>query len=119
MDSEEVKANEKRFFDYFNERDLDALDKWIDEYVAQDFVNHSPVQNEPTDRQGLKEMVRTLFQIAPDLTITIKEMVFENNVLCFRQILRGVGKQDELIGMTMVKFKDGKVAERWSLNEAQ
>jgi predicted ester cyclase len=118
MDSEEVKANEKRFFDFFNKRDIDAIEKWIDESVAQDFVNHSPVLNEPTDRQGLKEMVRTLFQMAPEMTIRIEEMVFENNVLCFRNILRGVDTQDEMMGMVMVKFKDGKVSERWSLNEA-
>lgn len=119
MDSEEVKANEKQFFDYVNERDMEAIDKWIDEFVAEDFVNHSPVLNEPTDRQGLKKMFRTLFQTAPDMTITIEDMVFENNVLCFRQVIRGVGTQDEMMGMAMVKFKDGKVAERWSLNEAQ
>lgn len=119
MDPEEVKANEKRFFDYFNERDVDAIDKWIDEYVAQDFVNHSPVLNEPADRQGLKEMIRTLFQMAPDMTIAIEDMVFENNILCFRNVLRGVGPKDEMMGMVMVKFKDGKVAERWSFNEAQ
>ena len=118
MDSEKVKANEKRFFDYFNARNIDAIDQWIDDYVAQDFVNHSPVQNEATDRQGLKEMIRTLFRMAPDMTITIEEMVFENNMLCFRTVLRGVGPKNELMGMVMVKFKDGKAAQRWSLNEA-
>jgi hypothetical protein len=56
--------------------------------------------------------------MAPDMTITIEEMVFENNVLCFRNVLRGLGTKDELMGMVMVKFKDGKVSERWSLNES-
>jgi predicted SnoaL-like aldol condensation-catalyzing enzyme len=117
MDSEEVKANEKRFFGYVNARDTDAMEKWIDEFVAEDFVNHSPALGEPTDKQGLKEMFRRLFELAPDITITLEEMVFENDMLCFRQAIRGVGTQDEMMGIAMVRFKNGKLAERWNITE--
>ena len=118
MNSEEIKANEKRFFDLVNQRDTNAVEKWIDECVAEDFVNHSPAFDEPTDREGLKEMIRKLIQFFPGLTISIEEMVFENDLLCIRYIMRGSGAKDEAMGMAMVEFKDGKIAERWNVTEA-
>jgi predicted SnoaL-like aldol condensation-catalyzing enzyme len=117
MDSEEIKANEKRFFEFVNQRDTKAIEKWIDECVAEDFINHSPAFDEPTDREGLKEMLRKLFELVPSLTMTIEKMVFENDFLCFRYIMRGFGTKDETMGMAMVRFKDGKIVERWNLAE--
>ena len=118
MDSEAVKANEKRFFDYMNKRDTKAMEKWIDKYVAEDFTNHSPMLNVPTNREGLKEMFWKFFQLFPEMTITIEEMVFENDILCFRHIIRGIGASDEVIGIAMVRYKNGKIADRWVTTEA-
>lgn len=118
MHSEEIKANEKHFFDLVNQRDTAAMEKWIDEFVAEDFVNHSPAFNEPGDREGLKEMLRKLIQFAPDLTFSIEDMVLENCFLCFRYIMRGLGAKDETMGIAMVRYKDGKIAERWNVAEA-
>ena len=115
---EEIKANEKRFFDLVNQRDTKALEKWIDECVADDFVNHSPAFDEPTDREGLKEMVRKLIQFVPGLAISVEEMVLENDFLCIRYIIRGSGLKDEAMGMAMVRFENGKIAERWNVAEA-
>ena len=66
MHPEEIKANEKRFFDFVNRRDTEAVEKWIDECVAEDFVNHSTAFDEKNDREGLKEMFRKLIQFVPD-----------------------------------------------------
>ena len=118
MHPEEIKANEKRFFDLVNQRDTKALEKWIDECVADDFVNHSPAFDEPTDREGLKEMVRKLIQFVPGLAISVEEMVLENDFLCIRYIIRGSGLKDEAMGMAMVRFENGKIAERWNVAEA-
>jgi len=67
MDSEEAKANDRQFFDYVNKRDRGAMEKWIDTFVAEDFVNHSPAFNVSTDREGLKEMFRKIFEFFPDM----------------------------------------------------
>ena len=117
MHPEKIKANEKRFFDLLNQRDTKAIEKWIDECVAEDFVNHSPAFDEPTDREGLKEMIRKLMQFVPGLTISIEEMVFENCFLCIRYIIRGSTTRDETLGMAMVRFENGKIAERWNVAE--
>ena len=113
MNSDAVKMNEKRFFDYVNKRDTKAMGKWIDEYVAEDFTNHSPLFDVPANREGLKEMFYKLFQLFPDMTITIEEMVFENDILCFRHIIQGNKNSDAVMGMAMVRFKDGKIVDRW------
>lgn len=115
MHSEEIKANEKHFFDLVNQRDIAVIKKWIDEFVAEDFINHSPAFNEPGDREGLKEMIQKLIQSVPGLIILVEEMVFENGFLCVRYAMRGSGLKDKAMGMAMVRFKDGKIAERWNV----
>jgi len=118
MNSEAIKANDKRFFDYVNRRDTKAMQKWIDEFVDDDFTNHSPALNVTPDREGLKEMFLKLFELFPHMTITIREMVFENDILCFRHTIRGMGSNDEIMGIAMVRFINGKAVDRWAVTEA-
>ena len=118
MDTEKVKANEKRFFTFVNEKDSEAIEKWIDAHVAEDFVNHTPDLEVPPDREGLKEMFRRIFQLAPGFTMTLKEMAFEKDLLAFRYLIHGVGDKGAIMGMAMVRFKGKKIAERWSITEA-
>ncbi len=117
MDSEKIKENDKRFFDYVNKKDMVAVQRWIDEYVDDDFINHSPVLDVSADKEGFKEMFKKMLQLFPDMTITLKEMVFENDILCFRHIIRGVGTNDETMGIAMVRFKNGKAVDRWVTTE--
>jgi predicted ester cyclase len=114
MNSDAVKMNEKRFFDYVSKRDTIAMEKWIDQYVAEDFTNQSPLFDVPPNREGLKEMFYKLFQLFPDMTITIEEMVFENDILSFRHMIQENKNSDALMGMAMVKLRDGKIVDRWA-----
>jgi predicted SnoaL-like aldol condensation-catalyzing enzyme len=118
MNSDAVKINEKRFFNYVNKRDTKAMEKWIDEFIAEDFTNHSPMLDVPTNREGLKEMFYKIFQLFPEMTISIEEMAFENDILCFRHIIQGIGNNDAVMGIAMVRFKNGKIADRWVTTEA-
>ncbi len=116
MDSETIKEKDRRFFDYVNKKDIIAVKKWIDEFVDDDFINHSPLLGVSPDKEGFKEMFDKLLQLFPDMTITLKEMVFENDILFFRHIVRGVGA-NETKGIAMVRFKDGKIMDRWVTTE--
>lgn len=113
MNSIEIKANERRFFDYVNQRDIESMEEWIDEFVAEDFVNHSTVLDVPADRDGLKQMFNHLFQLFPEMTISIEEMVFENDILCFRHILKGISGSGPVMGIAMVRYKDARITDRW------
>ena len=117
MDSDAVKANEKQFFDYVNSRDTTAMDHWIDNFVAEDFINHNPAFDVSNDREGLKEMLKMLVKVFPEITITIKEIIFENDTLCFRQIIRGMKENEDITGIAMIKFKNGKITDRWAITE--
>jgi predicted ester cyclase len=114
MDSEAVKSNERRFFAYVNSRDTKSMDCWIDDFVSKDFINHNPTFNVPNNREGLKEMFRMLFKAFPEINFTIKEIIFENNVLCFRHIVHGIRENEGIIGIAMIKFKNEKITARWA-----
>jgi predicted SnoaL-like aldol condensation-catalyzing enzyme len=118
MDSIEIKANERRFFDHVNRRDKSAMGKWIDEYVADDFVNHSLPLDVPPDKEGLKEMFQQLLQLFPKMHITIKEMVFENDILCFRHFVHGLGSGKPVMSIAMIRYQDGQITDRWVTTEA-
>ncbi|MCU0523385.1 MAG: ester cyclase [Elainella sp. Prado103] len=114
MDATAAKENDRRLFQYFNERNMVAVDQWIDEHVSKDFVNHSTHFGGSSDKNGLKEIFRKFAEL--DMTIELGEMVFEDNVLCFRTIIH-IGGQPVSAGIAMVKFKDDKIAERWAFSD--
>ncbi len=120
MDSDTVKANEKLLFNHFNNRDMEALENWIDEFVAEDIVTNGSPMEKPVGREGLKDGFRELCKSSPDITITIEDLVFENDIICFRHIThpQGIGTDTKITGLGMAKFKDGKIAERWVFNDA-
>ena len=117
MNSEAVKENEKRFFEYVNQQDIASVETWIDEFVAGDFVNHSPALGVSPDKDGLKQMFRLLFQLFPEMAISIEEMVFENEILCFRHIVTGISEKSPVMGIAMVRYKDGRITDRWVFSE--
>ncbi len=118
MNSIEIKANERKFFNYVNARDTKAMDTWIDEFVTDDFVNHSPALGVAPTRDGLKEMFYKLFKLFPEMLIEINEMIFENNILCFRHFVYGLGASKPVMGIAMIRYQDGKITDRWVTTEA-
>ena len=49
---EETKANAMRFFDYFNEGNLEGLDK---EVIGEEYIQHSP--GVPSSRQSIFQFI--------------------------------------------------------------
>jgi len=45
-------------------------------------------------------------------------MVFENDILCFRLIIRGMGP-NEIMSLAMVRYKDEKIVDRWVVSEVK
>ncbi len=117
MDADAAKANEKQFFEFVNLRDTTSMERWIDNFVAEDFINHNPVFDVPNNRDGLKEMFRIFFNVFPEMKIIIEEMVFENQILCFRHIIQGIKKNEDIAGIAMIKYKNGKITDRWATTE--
>jgi len=125
MNIEEIKTNERKLFDHVNNRNFKAVDSWINEHVADDFVNHSPVLEVTPDKEGLKKMLRLLTIAFKRIVFDVKEIAVDGNLIFFRLFLHGMGEKPLMsmdskpaMGMVMVKLNDnGKMTDRWAIVE--
>ena len=113
MDSEKAKKNERLLFEHVNNRNWKAVDDWIDEHIADEYINHSIAFDETPDREGIKTMFRKIVDIFPQMRLEIGEMVFEEDIMCFRYYMRQLGEINDAVGICMVKFRDEKLIHRW------
>lgn len=58
-----------------NDRQLEVLD----EILAEDWIAHNPT--EPNGREGLKELFRGFFQMAPELHADVKRIIAEGDLV--------------------------------------
>lgn len=108
------------FEDVWNEGQLDR----IDEYLAEDFVEHSPL---PQAARGPAEYTEEaeLFQTAvPDITYTIEDTIAEGDKVAVRVTVRGThegelmgieatGNTVEFEGMAIFRIDDEQIVELW------
>ena len=66
MLAEEHKSKLRRFFEEINNKNIDA----VDQFIGEDFVNHSLLTGSTPDHEGLKNTFTILFQAFPYLTKT-------------------------------------------------
>jgi steroid delta-isomerase-like uncharacterized protein len=112
-------AARRVFEDVFNEGRFEAAD----ELVHSDALGHDPAQPAPTrGPEGVKESVRGYREAFPDIHISIDEQVAEGDLVATRWTGRGThrgelfgipptGKETTVSGITIDRFKDGKIAE--------
>ncbi|WP_043679895.1 ester cyclase [Streptomyces xylophagus] len=107
----------------FTKGDLGA----VDEYLAEDFVDHDPPFNGPGDREGFRS-AGALFREAcpdwhsePDLMIAEDDLVVEHFTAggTQRGELLGVpapaeGRPLTLHGTNIFRVRDGRIVERWN-----
>lgn len=96
------------------------MDKWIETHIADDYVNHSPSFGVSPDKDGLKQMFRNLIELVPNVQLSMKEMIFENNLLCFRFGTGLPGSERETHGLAMAQFNDKKlITQRWAFLDSE
>ena len=120
MTPEENKAIVHRFFDaVWNKKD----DSLVDTYLAVDFVEHFPGME--GGRDGFRrtaEVFRTAF---PDIVLTIEDEIATTDRVVHRWNwqcthkgnflgIPPTGKKLNFSGMTIVRMKEGQIAERWA-----
>jgi len=117
MNIEEIKADERKLFNHVNKRDFKAVNQWIDQHVADDFINHSALFDVTPDKEGLKQMLKLLATAFPNIVFDIKEIAVDGNVIFFRLFLHGMNEKP-VMGMVMVRLDDnGKMTDRWAIVE--
>ena len=119
MSTEENKAVIRRFWEAVNQGYLNALD----DTLAASYKGRMPGL-EPLDCAGVKDVVAQYRSAFPDLHVTIDDMIAEGDKVATRFTITGThqgdlmglaptGKPMTVSGVTVMRFRDGKVAEEW------
>ena len=123
MSTDQNKAIARRLLEeVWNKGNLKALD----EYVAPGAPNHDANNQIAPGPEGLKQVVSLYRSAFPDLRFTLELEIADGDFVAHRITATGTqrgdlpgipatGKYSKVTGMTIVRFKDGKVAEGWSV----
>ena len=110
----------KLFDEWVNKKNLAA----IDGMVTPNYVSHEG--GEDTNAEDTKKFLADLFRSAPDIHITIEDIVCEGDKVVVRNIWRATdtggfggmsptGKSVVVEGFVMWRIENGKLAERWAV----
>ena len=100
--------------------------KVLDEYVAAGATNHDPNNPIAPGPEGLKQIASLYRSAMPDLHFKLDHELADGDYVVHRITATGTqrgdlpgipatGKRATVTGVITTRFKDGKVAEGWSL----
>jgi predicted ester cyclase len=127
MSLEENKAVVRRLTEMRRE-DLTRIGEFMDQRVAEDFVNHTPQLGVTPDREGFKQYFLRLATAFPDLEFDVHDLIAEQDRVVCRCTVRGThtgplpgpitfqptGKRFEVSAIFIMRIEKGKVVERWA-----
>jgi steroid delta-isomerase-like uncharacterized protein len=125
MSAEENKAIMRRFWEVWEEGDIDRLD----EMLAPDYVNHTLAAPDlPPGPEGVKEVIRMFRSGMPNLRVTIEDMIAEGDRVATRYALEGThrgdlfgvaptGRRLSIKSMTVERLSEGKIVEHWRVTD--
>ena len=125
MPGEENKAVLRQFSEeVWNKGNLAA----IDQLVANEFTEHTPMPGFPPNREGYKQVVKAFRSAFPDMQVRLEDVLAEGDKVVGRWTLRGThrgdllgtppsGKQVTVSGMDVVRTSGGKIVEHWGQHD--
>jgi len=127
MNAQEIKARLQRDVDEaWLKGNLDVAD----ELYAQDIIHHAPPNPDFTGIENLKQQVQDSRNTYPDLNVTLDDIFVDGDTAIARWTFSGThtgqsaqlpipptGKQVNIIGCTIFRFENGKVAEMWFFSD--
>ncbi len=126
MSQEENKAAVRRFWEGFNDHNLDV---W-DEVCTPNFMNHDPSLPVPdADLATIKEIIGGLQAAFPDLNASEEDLVSEGDKIVVRRTFRGThkgefmgvpatAKEVTFAGIFISRLAGGKIEEHWAIFDA-
>jgi predicted ester cyclase len=105
----------------FSKGDVTVFDK----YASRDFIEHQ-YGFIPSNAEGVKKAIKSLHNAFPDFSMTIEELVVNNDKVWGRMTARGIqkgqfgpmpptGKKFEITIIDIMRFKEGKLVEHWGV----
>lgn len=96
------------------------------EFYDDTLIIHGFPPNLPTNKDGFKQFIYSLWRAFPDIRIIFEDVIVEGNKVAGRYYLTGThkgefldiqatDKQFKVNGMTVFSFRDEKIIERWNL----
>ena len=120
MATEDSAGVVRRWFQAFNDRDLQA------EAAARaaDFIAHVPGMPDPLDGQGWQQFIATFVGGFPDMHLAVEDVVAAGDRVAVRWTFHGThrgeflgiaptGKQVTMSAVEINRVEAGKVAEHW------
>lgn len=94
----------------------------VDELLAEDFVDHTPLPGVPPTRDGVRALFAGLHVAFPDLRVTIHEQIAEDDRVMTRKTFEGThggpfmgipatGNKIAFSVIDILTFGDGKIRE--------
>jgi predicted ester cyclase len=119
--SEANKSLVRHFFEgIFSDGDLDV----VHEFMAVDYVDHSPFSAEAPGPEGFKRRMDMLRRSLA-VRMTLQDLIAEGDLVAFRWTMHGkhvgefagiapTGRTVSLSGLNLERVVDGKIVEHWS-----
>ena len=102
------------FDDFVNKRNASVIHK----NMSSSFYDHDGPGGKPTGIDGDEKMMLKMYELMPDLRITIEDILAEGDRVVCRNIWRWTDiasqKPMEFHGFVMWRFEADKIAERWA-----
>ena len=102
------------FNDFVNKRNASVIHK----NMSSSFYDHDGPGGKPTGIDGDEKMMLKMYELMPDLRITIEDILAEGDRVVCRNIWRWTDlasqKRMEFHGFVMWRFEADKIAERWA-----
>lgn len=85
-------------------------------YVSPDAVDHSPLDGTGPGLEGWRQKWEMLRAGASDLQVEVEHSVEGGDTAARRMTTRGTrdGQPFELVGMDMIRVRDGQIVEHWA-----
>jgi len=112
---EEMKALVRQHFeDFVNHKKAEV----IRYKMTPDFYDHDGPDGKPAGVEEDEQMMRRMYELMPDLRLTIEDMVAEGDKVVYRNIWRWRdakgGTPMEFHGFVEWRFEGNRIAERWA-----
>jgi steroid delta-isomerase-like uncharacterized protein len=97
----------------------------VDDYLAEDFVNHDPPFGASTDREGMRSAATMFRAVFPDWHSDVHLLVAEGDIVVELFTASGThtgteimgapasGRTVALPGINIFRLQDGRIVERW------
>ena len=66
----------------------------VDEIYAVNFIDHSPLPGTMPDREGIKQFIRIIRDVFPDIKLTIEDLIAEGDKVVERVTATGTHRGD-------------------------